>query len=206
MLYNATHKLTKTIEPPSQEEIYNCPHYFAMSYEQVKETAPTFLMSLLDQFPFDGRKNILQIRPQDFRQGNPPQRGAFWHLDDNVELIRSDKSSYDRYAKDIYDWHLMSISWGAGSRTEFADQTIELPVTTVAQEAKVKDALPLDCEVISVMPNELYEYTSRDLHRGDGQCHGSGLRLFIVAFDCSDIVNYDRILPSIRDLDNRLRC
>ena len=204
MIFNATHRFCKIIEPPSQEEIYNCPHYFAMSYDQVKKSgAPTFLIKLLDQFPFDGRKNILQIRPQDFRQGNPPQRGAFWHLDDNVELMKPDGTTFDKYARDILDWHLMSITWGAGSKTEFADSPVELSTSAVAQEALVARSLPANHSIVSSEWNHLYEYTSRDLHRGDGKCHGGGLRLFIVAFDCSDIENQIRILPTLRQQDRK---
>src|SRR5271170_2742591 len=90
MMYNTTHKLTKIILPPSQEDIYNCPHYFAMSYEQVKSSgAPEFLIKLLDQFPFDDRKNILQIRPQDFRKDNASIDGRHWHTDYNVRILEA---------------------------------------------------------------------------------------------------------------------
>lgn len=203
MLFNATHKLSKYIAPPSQDDIYNCPHYFGMSLEQVKRTCPQFLKDLLDQFPWDGRKTHLQIRPQDFRHGNPPQRGAFWHLDDNAEMIRPNGSTYDKYAKDINDWHLMSITWGAGSKTEFCDLPLDLPYTTCANEGNVIKALPATYPIMAAEHDYLYEYTSRDLHRGDGKCHKQGLRLFIVAFDSSDFENNERILPSIRQLDGK---
>src|SRR5271166_3488636 len=117
MLYNVTHKLTKQIPEPSQEEIYNCPYYFGMSLEQVKQSgAPEFLVKILDQFPWDGRKSILQIRPQDFRYRRPNIDGGFWHCDDNVRLISSTPS-----ADSIDDFHLMVISWGGVCGTEFIE-------------------------------------------------------------------------------------
>ena len=111
MLYNTTHKLTKVIEAPTQEDIYNCPHYFAMSYNQLKESgAPEFLIALLDQSPFDGRKNILQIRPQDHRSSNIKIDGSHWHTDYNVQLL-VDGEQKKIYADDHDDFHLMVISW-----------------------------------------------------------------------------------------------
>jgi hypothetical protein len=207
MLYNTTYKFTKIIEPPSQEDIYNCPHYFAMSYDQVKVAgAPQFLMSILDQFPFDGRKNILQIRPQDFRLENTPIDGRHWHTDYNVRLL--DKKVY---ANNHDDFHLMVISWGAGCSTEFITTPMDLPNNLELKESKEKWDLwdqslserlsqPFDRQ--SAPKNQMVEYTARDLHRADGIMHSTGLRLMIVAFDCDDIDGNVRVLPSIRDMDN----
>jgi hypothetical protein len=212
MLYNTTHQLTKIIEPPSQEDIYNCPHYFAMSYDQVKASgAPEFLIKLLDQFPFDGRKNVLQIRPQDFRNGNNPIDGRHWHTDYNVRLLDPAGNQFKVYAKNHDDFHLMVISWGAGCSTEFIDTPMELPDNLDAIHSKEeweKWNAALDGElakphkVISAPKNQMVEYTSRDLHRADGVMHSSGLRLMIVAFDCNEIDGTVRVLPSIKELDN----
>ncbi|HEY5267659.1 MAG TPA: hypothetical protein VII94_00815 [Candidatus Saccharimonadales bacterium] len=211
MLYNTTHKLTKIIDPPSHEDIYNCPHYFGMSYDQVKSSgAPDFLIKLLDQFPFDGRKNILQIRPQDFRVGNAPIDGRHWHTDYNVRLL--DNGAQKKiYANDHDDFHLMVISWGAGCSTEFIETPMDLPNNLELKESQEKwdlwdkslaDRLAQPFKVISAPKNQMMEYTARDLHRADGIMHSNGLRLMIVAFDCSDIEGKVRVLPSIKELDN----
>lgn len=208
MLYNTTHRFTKIIESPTQEDIYNCPHYFGMSYDQVKASnAPQFLLKLLDQFPFDGRKNILQIRPQDFRDGNIGIDGRHWHTDYNVRLLNDKKA----YAKNHDDFHLMVISWGAGCSTEFIDTPMELPNNLELTDSKEKwdlwdtalsKKLSEPFEKSMAPKNQMVEYTARDLHRADGIMHIKGLRLMIVAFDCSDIDGNIRILPSIRDIDN----
>lgn len=212
MLYNTTHKFTKYIEPPSQEDIYNCPHYFAMSYQQVKASgAPEFLIKLLDQFPFDGRKNILQIRPQDFRSNNIPIDGRHWHTDYNVRLLDHNGDQFKVYAKSHDDFHLMVISWGAGCGTEFIDTAMELPDNLNAIYSQddwekwnnaLSDELKRPYTIITAPKNQMVEYTSRDLHRADGIMHSNGLRLMIVAFDCDDIDGTVRVLPSIKDLDN----
>lgn len=211
MLYNTTHKFTKIIEPPSQEDIYNCPHYFAMSYDQVKQAgAPEFLMKLLDQFPFDGRNNILQIRPQDFRSGIAPIDGRHWHTDYNVRLIDSQGTQFKVYANGHDDFHLMVISWGAGCSTEFITTPFELPdnlqniFTQKSWESwnnALTERLDQPYEVISAPKNQMVEYTTRDLHRADGIVHSSGFRLMIVAFDCDNVDGVVRILPSIREQD-----
>lgn len=207
MLYNTTHKISKVIEPPSQEDIYNCPHYFAMSYDQVKNSgAPQFLMNLLDQFPFDGRKNVLQIRPQDFRSGKSNIDGTFWHCDDSVRLLDSRGSQYDAWAKDEFDWHLMVISWGAGCKTQFIDTPMELTGSIKDQAGSTRqlhEQLKKPYEIMSAEKNQMIEYTSRDVHRADGICHSAGLRLMIVAFDCSNIDGNIRMLPSIREADEK---
>lgn len=212
MLYNTTYKLTQIIEPPSQEDIYNCPHYFAMSYEQVKRSgAPDFLIKLLDQFPFDGRKNILQIRPQDFRAGNNPIDGRHWHTDYNVRLLDEKGSQYKVYADGHDDFHLMVISWGAGCSTEFITTPFELPDNLANKDSQkaweswdsqLQNRLQQPYEVTSAPKNQMAEYTTRDFHRADGVMHSSGLRLMIVAFDCHSIDGTVRVLPSIKDLDN----
>lgn len=211
MLYNTTHQFTKIIEPPSQEDIYHCPHYFAMSYDQVKQSgAPEFLIKLLDQFPFDGRRNVLQIRPQDFRDGNNPIDGRHWHTDYNVRLLENNIQK-KMYANNHDDFHLMVISWGAGCSTEFIDSPMELPNNLELKDSKEKwdlwdkalsDRLIQPFEVVSAPKNQMVEYTARDLHRADGIMHSNGLRLMIVAFDCDDIIGRVRVLPSIKDIDN----
>lgn len=211
MLYNTTHKFTKVISPPSQEDIYNCPHYFGMNYDQVKNAnAPKFLMDLLDQFPFDGRKNILQIRPQDFRSSNIKIDGSHWHTDYNVRLLVNGEQT-KIYADDHDDFHLMVISWGHGPSTEFIKTSMELPDNLKNKDSDAgwkiwDDALTKQLaqpyESITAPKNQMIEYTTRDLHRADGILHSTGLRLMIVAFDCNNIDGQIRVLPSIKDIDD----
>lgn len=211
MLYNTTHRFTKVIEAPSQEDIYNCPHYFAMSYDQVKASgAPQFLIGLLDQFPFDGRKNILQIRPQDFRNDNSPIDGKHWHTDYNVRVL-DNGIQRKIYAKNHDDFHLMVISWGAGCCTEFIDTPMELPDNLAVKDTKegwdfwnglLNGKLSEPHAIITAPKNQMVEYTARDLHRADGILHSTGLRLMIVAFDCDEIDGTVRVLPSIRNIDD----
>jgi len=209
LLYNGTHKLTKVIAPPSQEDIYNCPHYFGMSYEQVKWSGPPrFLINLLDQFPFDGRKNVLRICPQDFRQGIATIDGTYWHVDHSVRLLRLNQTEWKAYAKTPDEFHLMLISWGAGCKTEFLDSPMELPAKIVedryrsdwkvALEKRLSEDPP---KIVTVEKNQLVEYTSRDIHREDGVVHSTGLRLMVAALDCDDIQGNVRIFASIKELD-----
>ena len=181
MLYNTTHRFTKFITPPSQEDIYNCPHYFAMSYDQVKKAgAPQFLIDLLDQFPFDGRKNILQIRPQDFRTQNASIDGRHWHADYNVRVLDENGNQKKVYAKTHDEFHLMVISWGAGCRTEFIDTPMELPNNLIdwqSWDEELNEKLKLPYDIVSAQKNQMVEYTGRDLHRADGIMHSTGLRL-----------------------------
>lgn len=172
-----------------------------MSYDQVKNSgAPKFLIDLLDRFPFDGRKNVLQIRPQNFRDGNPSIDGNHWHSDYNVRLLGDRKA----YAKDHDEFHLMAISWGAGCSTEFIETPMELHNNLIdwnAWDEQLNERLRQPYEAITVPKGQMMEYTARDLHRADGVLHSAGLRLMIVAFDCDDIEGNIRILPSIKDLD-----
>jgi hypothetical protein len=206
MIYNTGHRLSKIILPPSQEEIYHCPHYFAMSYDQVKKAgAPAFLIGLLDQFPFDGRKNILQIRPQDFRKGKTRIDGVHIHTDYNVRILDEKRIQKKIYARDHEDFHLMVISWGAGCQTEFLETPMDLPNNLTHWEEfnkELKERLALPYEMMSAPKNQMMEYTSLDLHRAHGLVHSQGLRLMIVAFDCDDIDGSDRVLPSIKEQDD----
>jgi hypothetical protein len=198
MLYNATHKLTVSIAEPSQEDIYNCPYYFGMSYDQVKQSGcPEFLVKLLDQFPFDGRKNVLQIRPQDFRTQRPNIDGAFWHCDDNVRLINDTPC-----ADSIDDFHLMVISWGGMCGTEFIETHMDLPNHLQDPQGAhnlMNHYIAQGIETKIMPSGVMVEYTSRDLHRAALINDVGKLRLMIVAFDNNKIDGNIRILPTIRE-------
>ena len=200
MLYNTTHQFTKLIDPPSQEDIYNCPHYFTMSYDQIKAAgAPQFLVKILDQFPFDGRKNIVQVRPQDFRKNNIVD-GMQWHTDVSARLLDGKKL----FAQKHHDWHLMLISFGAGCSTEFITTPMEL-IDNLAEHqtwpSALSEKMKEPFETVVANKNQLVEYTELDIHRADGVIHSTGLRLAIIAFDCDDGDGNVRVLPSIRELD-----
>ena len=201
MLYNTTHKFTKLIEPPSQEEIYNCPYYFSMSYEQIKAAdPPQFLLNILDQFPFDGRQNIIQVRPQDFRK-NIIVDGKQWHTDFSARLLNDKKL----FAKKHDDWHLMLVSFGAGCNTEFIETPMELSDNLTEHmiwPEVLSKRLEESFETITVPKNQMMEYTPTDIHRADGINHSMGLRLAIIAFDCDEGDGNIRILPTIKNLDD----
>lgn len=202
MLYNTTYRFTKTIEPPSREDIYNCHHYFSMSYDQIKIAgAPEFLIKLLDQLPFDGRKNIIQVRPQDFRNGNKVVDGVQWHTDVSARMLDDKKL----FVKKHNDWHLMLVSFGAGCSTEFIATPMEL-IDNLEEHQKwatvLTEKLTKPFETIIAPKNQLVEYTERDIHRADGIMQSNGLRLAIIAFDCDDGEGNVRILPSIKELDS----
>ena len=213
MLYNTGHKFTMTIDPPSQEDIYNCKYYFALNYNQVKKSgAPKFLMDLLDQFPFDGRNNFLQIRPQDFRKGMPYNvDGTHWHTDYGVRLVDENGNQIKAYAKNHDEFHVMTISWGYGTLTDFIKTPMDLPDNLEYNDSKDRwefwnnsllNRLKEPFEYITSPMNQMSEYTSRDLHRNDGIIHSNGFRLVIIATDCDHIEGNTRIWPSIRELDN----
>lgn len=212
MLYNTGHKFTNIIEPPTQDEIYNCKYYFGSSYNQVKASgAPKFLMDLLDQFPFDGRNNFLQIRPQDFRKGMPYNvDGTHWHTDYGVRLLDENGKQKKMYARDHNEFHVMTISWGAGTLTEFVKTPMELPNNLEYNDTKEKwetwnnlllERLKEPFESFSSPMNQMSEYTSKEVHRNDGIIHSNGLRLLIIATDCDRVEGTPRIWPSIKELD-----
>lgn len=208
MLYNTTHKLGAFIEGPTQEEIYNCPHYFAMSLQQIRDAkAPTWLLKVLDQFPFDGRNSIIQVRPQNFRNENIKIDGSHWHSDYNQRLIDKDGNEYKVYPTRHDDFHVMTVAWGAGPQTEFITTPMELPNNLEDWQAW-RDALDLRLsqpyESMKCPKGQMIEYTSYDLHRADGILHSTGYRLIIIAFDNDKIEGNVRINPSFNQIESRL--
>lgn len=215
MMYNTTAKFGKFIEGPSQEEIYNCPYYFSMSFDQIKAAGcPQFLTKILDQFPWDGRQNIISVRPQDFRNdvsdvSNSGRRddGKHWHTDYNIRLVDKDGVEYKTYAKHIDEFHLMNICWGAGYPTEFITTPMDLPDNFskegwVAWNEALDKRLQEPFEIKERPEGQLVEYTARDIHRGKGVQTSYGLRLIIIAYDTDSLVNLVRIHPSIKQLDD----
>ena len=208
MLYNTTHKLGDFIEGPTQEEIYNCPHYFAMSLNQIKEShAPSWLLKVLDQFPFDGRNNIIQVRPQDFREKNVKIDGSHWHCDYNQRLIDKDGKEYKVYPSRHDDFHIMTVSWGAGPMTEFIETPLDLPNNLddwPAWKRNLDERLKEPYQSSLCPKGQMIEYTSYDIHRADGRLHSNGLRLIIIAFDNDNIKGNVRINPSFNQIESRI--
>ena len=201
MLYNASHTFTKFIEEPSQEDLYNCPHYFGMSTEQVKKSgAPEFLLKILDQFPWTGRPNVCQIRPQDFRYGRPPIDGGFWHVDDNVRLLDNKVAT----AKHIDDMKLFVISFGGMCLTEFCKTPMELPNHFESgPHSTYQGFISTPFEIHTAQHNQLVEYTSKDFHQASPVFNTGKIRLMMVLFESDSIMGNVRVLPSIREQEGK---
>lgn len=124
MLYNSTWKRKNIITGPTQEEIFHMPEYFALSREEVfaHSGTPDFLKFILDEFPWDGRKSLLQIRPQDFRNKIPDALGSNYHTDIMVRL----HDGHVRVARDSHEMHLMVCSWGGVVGTDFISTPMEM--------------------------------------------------------------------------------
>jgi hypothetical protein len=203
MLYNSTWKRGKTIEGPTQEEIYVCPDYFALSRSEIyaHSGCPEFLKRLLDEFPWDGRHNVIQVRAQDFRRAPPDALGSNWHSDILVRLHDGNV----RVAKDSKEFHLMVCSWGDVVETDFISTPMEMP-DCLGEEGKTFSPMDLlnrvhasQFQFESALPGQLVEYTSADVHRMGPNFRLGKLRLMIVAFDCEQVPSGGLIVPPIRD-------
>jgi len=203
MLYNTGHKFLNFIDEPSQEEIYNCPHYFGCSTEEIKKNgAPEFLLKILDQFPWSGRPNVCQIRPQDFRKARPPTDGFFWHCDNNVRLKNGGVSQ----TTNVHDFRLMSISFGGMCSTEFINTPWDLPnfITDHGGAYHGSERLmQAPFEIISLPQNQIGEYTSLDFHRASPVSNTGKIRLFFVVFESDDVRGSEWILPSVREQEGK---
>ncbi len=203
MIYNQSWHRRQTIEGPTQEQIFTMPEYFALSREEVYAHAgcPDFLKRILDLFPWDGRKSLLQIRPQDFRTRMPDALGSNWHTDIMVRL----HDGHVRVARDSYEMHLMVCSWGEVVETEFIGNAMEMRDIFDKQTPEFS---PMDLlnnvhrtrlQIERAEPGQLIEYTSRDIHRMGERPRLGRLRLMIVAFDSDTIEAGGIIIPSIEE-------
>lgn len=208
MIYNATWRRKNFIEGPTQDQIYRMPEYFARSREEVfaDPRCPDFLKRILDQFPWDGRKSLLQIRPQDFRTRVPEALGSNWHTDIMVRLHDGNV----RVARDSKEMHLMVCSWGDVVETEFLGNPMEMRDIFDGQKPEFS---PMDLlntvhrtplKIESARPGELIEYTSADIHRMGDRPRLGRLRLMIVAFDSDTIEAGGIELPSIEERERGL--
>jgi hypothetical protein len=204
MIYNNGVKFGKIIEEPSQGEIYSCPEYFAMSREEIEadEGCPPFLRRILGEFPFDGRPNVVQVRPQDFRSGYPILIGDHWHTDVLVRL--NDKRV--RVAKHAHEFHLMVASWGNVVETEFMTEPTDMPDLFTDKAFGPVQLLSwarlYTGKTQCAEPGQLVEYTSTDIHRVPGNSANIGrCRLLIIAFDCDEYMAGGKKLQSIAEKD-----
>jgi hypothetical protein len=203
VIYNTGQRYGKLIEPPTQEEIYNMPEYFALSREEIyaHDGCPSFLKRILDQFPWDGRNNVLQVRPQDFRKAKPALLGDHWHIDIMVRL----NDGHVRVAKSLDEFHLMVCSWGDVVETEFIATPLDLPDLndpSISHMDFFHEVNRRQFEIRAPKPGQLVEYTSKDIHRMGPNIKLGNLRLMIVAFDTDSVGGSGLILPSIRDKDD----
>lgn len=205
MLYNASHKFTKHLLPLSQEQIFYCPEYFGMTVDEVCEhpTCPGFLKETLREFPWSGRCNSLQIRPQDFRYRMPVLLGNGWHVDCNVRL----KDGKIRTARHIDDWKIMGVSFGDVVQTIFIETVLDLPELSVPQQddhgkfffeilpaQKFTYHAPAECQ--------LAEYTTRDIHSIGKNFNMGRMRLLILGVESDDYAGGGMQLPSIWEREN----
>ncbi len=204
MIYNTGVKFGKIIESPTQEEIYSCPHYFAFSKQEIfdDKDCPPFLKRLLDEFPFDGRNNVVQVRPQDFRTAKPPLIGDHWHTDVMVRL----NDNKVRCASSINEFHLMVASWGGVTSTEFMFSEFEAPDILGNMEKFGALELLNKANAVSqiskkALDGELVEYTSGDIHRVSNDFVLGKMRLIVVAFDCDSYLGGGQKLQSIKEKD-----
>lgn len=200
MLYNASHTFTRLIVPPSQDAIFNCPEFYAMSVEEIRATGkcPDEIMRVIDDFPWSDRANVLQVRPQDFRTKAHPVLGRGWHIDNNVRL----NDGNVRTAKDMFDWRLLTAAFGNVVETEFVAVPMELPDLSEAgadHGAFFRAVAAQNPPRHSAAPNQVSEYTSRDIHTVGDNIKLGRLRLMIVAIESSDIEANGRMFPSIRE-------
>lgn len=203
MIYNDGHKFTKLIESCSQEDIYNCPEYFAMSRDEiVKSGCPSYLKRILDDFTWADRPNVIQVRPQDFRTQKPMLLGDGWHIDVNVRL----KDGKVRTTDSMNDFRLLVVSFGDVVQTEFIKTHLELPDLFESNApghgeffSKVNQ---MHFEIEQAGPNQLAEYTSRDIHRMGNNYKLGRFRLMIVAFESSIVTGDGWVLPSIKDKEH----
>lgn len=205
MIYNQTFHPSKFIEPPTQEEIYRLPEYFAMSLDEVvaHDQCPSFLKRILFEFPWDGRPSVLQIRPQDFRQKKPDLLGDHWHTDVMVRL----NDGRVRVAKSSYEFHLMVCSWGDVTETEFISTPMDMPDmfdpgVDFSPMQLLTTAQSIQHTIWRASPGQLVEYTSRDLHRMSPDIRLGRLRLMIVAFNCDHVPANGIVIPSIAEKES----
>jgi len=202
MIYNTGHRFLNITKPISDRDIWDCPEFFACSYDEIvnHEKCTPALREALDQFPWSGRPNVIQVRPSSWFHGRPSNLlGDGWHIDVNVRLA----DGRERSAKTMDDWRLMLCSWGNMCETDFMSKPLDLPPALPFETdygkffSEVSQLEPLP--FVTSAPNQIVEYTSRDMHRVGIRHRSGGSRLMIVAFETDDVIAKGMYFPSMRD-------
>lgn len=204
MIYNNGHRFVKNMPAISQADIWNVPEFFACSYEEIVHhpQCTIALKILLDHFPWSGRNNVIQVKPQNWVLGRPDILGDGWHMDVNVRLA----DGVERSAKSMDDWRLMICSWGGVVGTDFMVDQFHGPDATPPHDygiffENMNRAHPYP-RFITAQPEELWEYSSRDIHRVSLNANTGRVRLMIVAFECDETPAKGMVFPA---LANRVR-
>lgn len=203
MIYNTGHRFLKRVQEISQEDIWNCPEFFACSYDEIvaHPECTAALKQALDEYPWSGRPNVIQVRPQDWTKGRPSVLGDGWHIDVNVRLA----DGIQRNAKSMDDWRLLVCSWGDVCGTDFMARPMDLPDATPPfdygtffRDIDKLESRGIPIGFVTAAPGELWEYTSRDIHRVSAVPPNLGrVRLMIVAFECDDVPAKGMHFPSL---------
>lgn len=204
MIFNDRYKLSKTFAPVSQEEIFNCPEYYAMSLDDIlyHKDCSDFLKNILYGFPWKNRAQVIQVRPQDFRTGKPHVLGDGWHCDINTTLANGRIHS----PKDLDEFRMMTVSFGDVAETELIKDPIEIDDVSPYEFHSFYNKVSLmKFETVTAAPNQLVDYSSTDIHRINPNYRIGKMRLIIVAFECDDPIEKEggRVGPSIRERNGK---
>lgn len=199
VLYNGTHKFLNILPEINQDEIFNCPQFHAMSLSEIYNSGkcPEFLKTTLNHFPWNDKKNLIQIKTQDFRHESKERfLGDSAHVDMDVSAI---DGKY-RVAKNLFDWRLMLCSFGNIAETDFMIPEMNMVSLDDRSTSYVNFFSSLSPKSIfhRPLPNQLVEYTSRDIHRLSPIRRLGGYRLIIVAIESDEIEAGGIILPSLK--------
>lgn len=204
IVFNSTYRLGATLAPLNQEEIINTPEFYAMSREAIVASGkcPAHLKTVLDALPWTGRPNFVQVRPQDFRKRVPHVLGDGWHVDLNTSLANGRM----HLAKSLDEYRSMVVSFGDVAETEFIKGPIKLdcderlPFDHVAFFDKINASY---YNTVTLAPDQVATYTSRDIHRINPNIRLGRARLIIVTVELDEAIEAEGgiIKPAIRERD-----
>jgi hypothetical protein len=200
MLFNTGHKFLEILEPMSQEEILSCPEVFCMTLEATlaHPQCTAALRARLLAMPWSGAPTVLQVRPQDWRHGPLKVLGDGWHVDTGVvECI----DGVRRCPPDLDDYRLLSVSFGDVTETEFVATPMEFPDARPPYDhgAYMGRLASMPFQTITAAPNQLVEYTSRDIHRMSPHVRLGRARLLFINLESTTVPAGGIMLPNILD-------
>lgn len=204
MIFNHRYMLGDFIDSPEQEDILNCPEFYAMSSDEIYKSSkcPNFLKKILLSFPWSLRPNCVQVRPQDFRTRVPNVLGNGWHCDINTTLANGKIHS----PKDLDEFRMLTVSFGDVAETEVIKKPLQINdvspydfVPFFNRVTSMVDSMRL--ETIVAGRNQILDYSSTDIHRIHPSYRIGNMRLIIVAFECDEAVDPSggAVLPSIME-------